>query len=98
MKKNEGTKKVNPNHLKVLEFTPKEEEELDDFGDVLHDIINADEEENEAFHKITYAKKGIVIAWDDKSDRMMAQVHNMTNMEINFILQRLILNLHLDME
>jgi hypothetical protein len=98
MKKTKGTKSENPNHLKVLEFSPRDEEEPDDFGDILHDIINASKEENESYYNISYAKKGIVLAWDDKDDRMLAQIHNMTNMEINFLLQRLILNLHFEFE
>ena len=91
------SKSPNSTHLKVLEFTPKDDEP-DDFGDILHDIINADVEENETFHKITYSKKGIVMAWDEDSDRMLAQIHNMTNMEMNYMLQRLILNLHMELE
>jgi len=98
MRKNKGPVKENPNHLKVLEFSPRDEEEAEDFGDILNDVINASEEENEAFHKISYSKKGLVMAWDENTDRMLVQIHNLTNMETNFLVQRLILNLHLDFE
>lgn len=84
--------------LKVLEFTPREEEEPDDFGDVLHDIINAGEEDdNGRFHAISYSQKGIVISWDEKNDMLLAHVHNMTNMELNYLLQRMIINIHVEL-
>ena len=84
--------------MKVLEFTPKEEEEPDDFGDVLHDIINAGEEEDGGrFHAISYSQKGVVISWDEKNDMLLAHVHNMTNMELNYLLQRMIINIHVEL-
>ena len=92
-----GKNKENPNHLKVLEFSPREEEEDDDFGDILHDIINAGEDESKSFYQITYSKKGLVIAWDEKEDRLLAHCHNLTNMELNFLLQRMIINVHIDL-
>lgn len=92
-----GKNKENPNHLKVLEFAPREEEEDEDFGDVLHDIINAGEDESKSFHQMSYSKKGVVIAWDEKEDRLLAHCHNLTNMELNFLLQRMIINVHIDL-
>jgi hypothetical protein len=84
--------------MKVLEFTPKEEEEPDDFGDVLHDIINAAEEDEEGrFHAISYSQKGVVISWDENNDMLLAHVHNMTNMELNYLLQRMIINIHVEL-
>ena len=84
--------------LKVLEFTPREEEEPDDFGDVLHAIINAGEEEEEGrFHGISYSNKGVVISWDEKNDMLHAHIHNLTNMELNYLLQRMIMNIHIEM-
>jgi len=84
--------------LKVIEFTPKEEEEPEDFGDILHDIINAGEDEDSGrFHGISYSQKGVVIAWDEKSDMLLAHVHNMTNMELNYLLQRMIINVHVEL-
>ena len=83
--------------LKVIEFAPREEEEPEDFGDILHDIINAGEEdEGGRFHAISYSRKGMVISWDERSDMLHAHVHNMTNMEMNYILQRMIINLHIE--
>ena len=89
--------KENPNHLKVLEFVPKEEEEEEDFGDLLYEIINAGKEENNNFHQITYSKKGVVLSWSEEEDMMHAQIHNMTNMEVNYLLQRFLINIHLDL-
>ena len=84
--------------LKVLEFTPREEEGPDDFGDILHDIINAGEEEEEGrFHEISYAKKGVVIVWNEETDMLHAHVHGMSNMELNYLLQRMIVNIHVDL-
>ena len=92
-----GKKDESPNHLKVLEFVPKQEEEEDDFGDLLYEIINAEEEDNNNFHQITFSKKGLVLSWCEEEDMMHAQVHNMTNMEVNYLLQRFLINIHLDL-
>ena len=98
LKKGESKKdQENKNHLKILEFVPREEEEEEDFGDLLYEIINAGEEENNNFHKITFSKKGIVLSWSEDEDMMHAQVHNMTNMEVNYLLQRFLINIHLDL-
>ena len=85
--------------LKVIQFQPKEKEEPEDFGDILHEIINAAEEEDEGrFHAISYSQKGVVIAWDEKTDMMHAHVHNLNNMELNYLLQRMLINIHVDVQ
>ena len=84
-------------HLKVLEFQPRDEEQDEDFGDLLNDIINAEEDDGGNYHKISYSKKGIVLSWCEETDMMHAQVHNLTNMEINYLLQRFIINVHMDL-
>lgn len=85
--------------LKVIEFTPREVEEPADFGDVMHDIINAGEDEDDGrHHAISYSQKGVILAWDQKTDMLLAHVHNMTNMELNYLLQRMIFNIHVDLE
>ena len=97
-RKEKNRKLAQERELKVIEFSPKEEEEPDDFGDILNDIINAGEEEDSGrFHGISYSQKGVVIAWDEKDDMLLAHVHNMTNMELNYLLQRMIVNIHVEL-
>ena len=97
-KTDEEKKKIAERKLKILEFTPREEEKPDDFGDVLFEIINAGENEEEGrFHSISYSPKGVVIAWDEENDMLHAHVHNLTNMEMNYLLQRMIINIHVEL-
>ena len=98
IKKEKRIRLAQERKLKVIPFQPKEEEEPEDFGDILHEIINAAEEEEEGrLHSISYSQKGVVIAWDEKTDMMHAHVHNMNNMELNYLLQRMLINIHIDL-
>jgi hypothetical protein len=87
-------------HLKVVEFPKKNDpEEIEDFGDMMHEIINAGEQDGDgSFHRISYSKKGFVVAWDEEQDRMLCHIHNLTNMELNYILQRFIISIHIDID